>query len=235
MTRKREVAMDDSRPVGDELIDGQFRPERMNALADGIFAVVLTLLVLELKLPETDESILTLIRDDVRVFVAWLISFLVLARFWLVHHAVTARLQVCRIGTLVLNFGVLGTVSLLPFSADLLGTERVSEPWSTIVFAVNVGLISLSLGLLARHALRERGPLHSAQSRTVLSGHRSHHLYVLPAVALASALLAFVHPYVAVGLLVAEFLVAAAWGGWRVRAPSHLVRNPAPPALEGSP
>lgn len=227
--------MDDSRPVGDTHVDGQFKPERMNALADGIFAVVLTLLVLELRLPETDESILVLIRDDLRVFVAWLISFLVLARFWLVHHAVTARLRACRIGTLVLNFGVLGTVSLLPFSADLLGTERISEPWSTIVFAVNVGLISLSLGLLARHALREPGLLHPAQSRTVLGRHRSHHLYVLPAVAVASALLAFVHPYIAVGPLLVEFLVAAAWGGWGVRAPSHLVRTAAPAAVEGSP
>ena len=53
-----------------------FTIERMNALTDGVFAIVLTLLVLELKLPEKDESVLTLIGNDWHVFLAWLISFI---------------------------------------------------------------------------------------------------------------------------------------------------------------
>lgn len=224
----------DSRLKGDAPVEGQFKPERMNALTDGVFAIVLTLLVLELRLPETDESILALIRDDRRVFIAWLISFLLIARFWLVHHAVTARLQQCHVGTLALNFGVLGMVSLVPFSADLIGTVRITEPWSTIVFAGNVGLLSLSVGLLAWHALREPNLLHPDQSRTVLSRHRSHHLYVLPTVAMASAMLAFVHPYLAVGILLAEFVVFIAWGGWHVQTPSRLDRTRAHASMEGS-
>ena len=48
-----------------------FPIERMNALTDGVFAIVLTLLVLELKLPEKDESVLTLIANDWHVFLAW--------------------------------------------------------------------------------------------------------------------------------------------------------------------
>src|SRR3954469_15648752 len=111
----------------------QFATERMGALTDGVFAIVLTLLVLELRLPERDESILVLMRDDWRVFVAWLISFVLLARFWLVHHAVTAGLQKCHMKTLALNFVVLSTVSLVPFSADIIGIERIAEPWSTVV------------------------------------------------------------------------------------------------------
>lgn len=224
----------DARLEGDAPVEGQFKPERMNALTDGVFAIVLTLLVLELRLPETDESILVLMRDDQRVFIAWLISFLLIARFWLVHHAVTARLQQCHVGTLALNFAVLGTVSLVPFSADLIGTERIAEPWSTVVFAVNVGLLSLSVGLLARHALREPNLLHPAQSRTVLSRHRSHHLYVLPTVAMASALLAFVQPYLAVGVLVAELVAVIAWGGWHVQTPSRLYRTRPQASMEGS-
>ncbi|MFC8798025.1 TMEM175 family protein [Promicromonospora sp. NPDC057138] len=225
---------DDSRLKGDALVEGQFKPERMNALTDGVFAIVLTLLVLDLKLPETDESILALMSNDRRVFIAWLISFLLIARFWLVHHAVTARLQQCHVGTLALNFGVLGSVSLVPFSADLIGTERIAEPWSTIVFAGNVGLMSLSVGLLARHALREPYLLHPDQSRTVLSRHRSHHLYVLPTVAMASVLLAFVHPYLAVGVLLAEFVVVTVWGGWHFRTRSRLDRTRPHAFAEGS-
>lgn len=51
-----------------------FTPERMNALTEGVFAIVLTLLVLELRLPESGESILRLMHEDAQVFLAWLIS-----------------------------------------------------------------------------------------------------------------------------------------------------------------
>lgn len=183
------------------------KPERMNALTDGVFAIVLTLLVLELKLPEQDESILVLLRDDSHVFLAWLISFLAITRFWLVHHSVTAGMRQCHAVTLNLNFAVLGAVSLVPFSADIIGTERLSEPWSTVVFAANIGLLSLTVGLLARHAAREPHLLHPGHPVAVLVRHRAHHLYLLPTITLAAALLAFVHPYLAVGLLTAEFVL----------------------------
>lgn len=192
--------------------EDRFTPERVSALTDGVFAIVLTLLVLELRLPERDESILALMLDDWRVFVAWLISFVVLARFWLVHHAVTAGLRQCHTTTVALNFAVLGAVSLVPFSADILGTERISEPWSTVVFAVNVGLLSLTVGLLARHITRRPHLRDPDRSVTALSRYQLHHLFVLPAVALVSSLLAFVHPVPAVGLLLAEFLFFASSG-----------------------
>ncbi|GAA1860545.1 TMEM175 family protein [Myceligenerans crystallogenes] len=203
-------------------VEGQFTPERMNALTDGVYAIVLTLLVLELRLPETDESILMLMQDNARVFTAWLISFLLIARFWLVHHAVTARLRKCLLVTLVLNFAVLGLVSLVPFSTDVIGTERIVEPWSTIVFAVNVGLMSLSLGLLAAHALREPQLRHPDEPTAALNRHRSHHLYVLPAVATATILFAFVRPFLAIGVLLAEFVVVVVWGLWRFRTRTRL-------------
>ncbi|MCD4534275.1 DUF1211 domain-containing protein [Nocardioides sp. cx-169] len=190
--------------------------ERMSALSDGVFAIVLTLLVLELKLPERDESIVALLADDWHVFLAWLISFLAIARFWLVHHSITADLRQCHNGTLALNFSVLGAVTLVPFSADIIGTERVAEPWSTVVFAVNIGVLSVAVGLLARHATREAQLLHPDHAAELLARSRIHHLYLLPAVTLVAAALAFVAPYASVGLLLAEF-VAFGWLGGRRR------------------
>jgi len=223
---------DDSRLHENSPPGGEYTPERMNALTDGVFAIVLTLLVLELKLPEKDESILSLMVDDWRVFVAWLISFLLIARFWFVHHAVTAGLAQCRSATLALNFSVLGGVSLVPFSADLIGTERIAEPWSTVVFAINVGLLSLTVGLLARHALREPHLLHPGRPMTELARHRLHHLYVLPTVAMVSALLAFVEPYLAIGILLAEFVIFL-WSSWHTRPRSQPFRARTTAPLEG--
>jgi uncharacterized membrane protein len=132
-----------------------------------------------------------------------------------------------------LNFAVLGAVSLVPFSADLIGTERVAEPWSTVVFAANVGLLSLAVGLMARHVIREPHLLHTDRSRPALTRHRSQHLYVLPTVTAASALLSFAEPYLAVGILAGEFL-AFAWGGWHVRTSSRLHGARATASVEGS-
>ncbi|MGB5952630.1 MAG: TMEM175 family protein, partial [Ornithinimicrobium sp.] len=78
-----------------------FRVERLNALTDGVFAIALTLLVLELKLPNAGEgtAFLEALRQDWHVFFAWLISFVAIARFWIVHHSVVAQLERCHTGT----------------------------------------------------------------------------------------------------------------------------------------
>jgi len=197
----------DAQPTESHPAPPLYRTDRLNALSDGVFSIVLTLLVLDLKLPVRNESILTLMADDWHVFLAWLISFIAIARFWLVHHSITASLHQCHVGTLSRNFGVLGAVTLVPFSADIIGTERVQEPWSTVLFAVNLGLLSLTLGLLARHAVTEPNLRHPDHSVAELSRHLNHHLYLLPAVTVVAALLAFVEPYLALGAIAVEFLV----------------------------
>jgi uncharacterized membrane protein len=205
-----------------------FGLERLNALSDGVFAIILTLLVLELKLPDlaAGDTVPQALAENSHVFVAWLISFLAIARFWVVHHRITASLQRCSTGTLALNFAVLGAASLMPFTADTLGNAQIAEPWSTVIFAANFALVSLALGLLARHAATEVRLLRPEGAPTVLASYRRHHLVVLPLVSLGAAVLAFAHPYLAVALLALEFLVAV-WAGLR-RRPAGPGPRPAP-------
>lgn len=193
-----------------------FGTERLNAVTDGVFAIILTLLVLELKLGDLaeDDDVLGALADNRHEFVAWLISFLVIARFWMVHHAVTATLRRVHSGTIALTFSLLCAVSLMPFTADTLGSSRVSEPWSTVLFAANVALVSVALGMLARHAAAEPDLGRPDPPQTLLSRVRRHHLVVLPLVALVAAALAFTHPYLSIGLLLAESVVVA-WGALR--------------------
>lgn len=188
-----------------------FPIERLNALTDGVFAIALTLLVLELKLPDAaaGEDFLDAVTQDWHVFLAWLISFIAIARFWIVHHVVVAHMDRCHTGTIAINFAVLAAVSLMPFTADAIGTDKIAEPWSTVAFAANLGLMSLALGLLARHVVNEPALHHPDRAPAGLDFHRLHYLYRLPAIAVAAGLLAFVHPYLAITVLVAEVLVVA--------------------------
>ena len=64
---------------------------RLEALTDGIFAVAMTLLVIELKIPERSAihvpaDLATGVARQIPMFVAWMISFFVLAIFWFSHH-----------------------------------------------------------------------------------------------------------------------------------------------------
>lgn len=197
-----------------------FGLDRLNALSDGVFAIILTLLVLELKLPDlaAGQTMPDVLAENAHVFVAWLISFLAIARFWVVHHQITANLRVCRTATIAINFAVLGAASLMPFTADALGNAKIAEPWSTVIFAANFALVSLALGLLAHHAATEEGLLRTEGASTTLESYRRHHLVVLPLVSLGAAVLAFTHPYLSIALLAVEFIVAA-WAGLHRTSP----------------
>ena len=189
-----------------------FGPERLNALTDGVFAIILTLLVLELKAPElaAGDDVLGLLADNRHVFAAWIISFVAIARFWMVHHTVSSTMTSAQTATIVLTFVFLCAATLMPFTADTLGNTRIAEPWSTVLFAVNFALVSLALGLLALHA--ERKAKAANTNHPALGLAKRHHLVVLPIVAMVAAFLAFAHPYMALALLTLEFLAVAWWG-----------------------
>jgi uncharacterized membrane protein len=184
-----------------------FGIERLNALSDGLFAIVLTLLVLDLKLPERANpgDILDDLLGNYHDFIAWIISFVVLARFWMVHHTILARIGRCELGTIVRNFVLLAAITLMPFTASLIGTYRVTEPWSTAIFAANVAAASIALGVLAKHLTRHPGLLAADADRAVVDWHRRHHTVILPAVAVVVMGLAFVVPYLATLLIIIEF------------------------------
>jgi uncharacterized membrane protein len=99
---------------------------RLEALTDGIFAVAMTLLVIELKLPEhaTVRDASDLANGVVRLiptFIAWIISFFVLAIFWFSHHRLFHYVRIVDGRLLWLNILYLGFVSLMPFSSALAG------------------------------------------------------------------------------------------------------------------
>jgi uncharacterized membrane protein len=106
-----------------------FEKNRLEALIDGVFAVVLTLLVLDLKLP---ENVAFASNDDLwqhllgleRHFVIYVISFVVIAMYW-INHQVQFHFVVRTDRTLIwINFGYLLLVSFLPFATDLIGDHK---------------------------------------------------------------------------------------------------------------
>ena len=131
---------------------------RLEGLTDGIFAVAMTLLVIELKVPEHDavQAPADLAYGVLRLaptFAAWIISFFVLAIFWFSHHRLFHFVRVVDGGLLWLNILYLGLVSLMPFSSALAGTYP-GMLFSQSFYSANMMLLAL-LGLLKhRHVFR---------------------------------------------------------------------------------
>lgn len=195
--------------------------ERFGAFSDGVFAVAATLLVLEIKLPDPPRPGVELpseLYDNIPALIGWFVSFVVLARFWVVHHHVTDALARCSTHTIGLNFAFLGSISLLPFGASLVGTYEFETPWAQVVFSVGLGLSALMLGLFARHVARAEHL--RSQTEHDLDWVWLHHGLIVPLVMVTAAATAFFHPVVALMVIMAESVVVVI-GRLRASAQSH--------------
>jgi uncharacterized membrane protein len=146
---------------GDDYV---FEKTRIEALTDGIFAVTMTLLVLELKLPErglqpgpvTWETILTFL--DLRIE-SYLISFVVLCVFWLGHVRLMRLIKRVDHNFLWISLAFLLATTFVPFSTSLLSSHYRLQVVA-IVYGANIAVI-LALQFLAWHYVLDRPGLHA--------------------------------------------------------------------------
>jgi uncharacterized membrane protein len=119
---------------------------RTLAFTDGLFAIAMTLLVVDLAVPvlHNDHSVHELanrLNDDSAKFVSFFISFAVIGRYWMAHHTFVAALKRVDRGLISLNLVYLAFIAFLPFPTALLG-EYFTNPLSIVIYAVNVAIIS---------------------------------------------------------------------------------------------
>ena len=93
---------------------------RTLAFTDGLFAIAMTLLVVDLSVPviRDTDSVLQLanaLSDDKETFVSFFISFAVIGRYWLAHHAYISGLARIDRGLIALNLVYLAFIAFLPF------------------------------------------------------------------------------------------------------------------------
>jgi uncharacterized membrane protein len=168
-----------------------YPPERLGALTDGVFAIALTLLVLELKLPDpipVGVSLTQILIEDWHPFFGWLISFVVLARLWMIQHDTASSIQRCSSRTVLINFIFLATIALVPFTAHLVGVYELDEPPALQLFALLIAVNSIVLGWFVWSAEKDNGGT-GRRSRQVI-----HHLAVVPIIAVVTMVLASVSP-----------------------------------------
>jgi uncharacterized membrane protein len=128
---------------------------RIVAFSDGVFSIAITLLVLELKLPQhlADDRIWHALGEQREQFLAYAISFAVIARFWLVHHSFFSEVKAFDTRLIALNMLYLAFVVLIPFSSQVLGEYGGTLP-AVVVYSANLTGVVLVAQFMAWDARR---------------------------------------------------------------------------------
>ena len=137
-------------------VEDRFDTGRTDAFSDGVFAIAITLLVLELSVPEESlDELLQGILDQWPSYLAYGTSFWMISGVWLVHHAIFRRLRYADPTLMLLNLVLLMAVSFLPFPTKLMAEaiESVSaERVAVIFYGATLLLITLIVTSLGRYA-----------------------------------------------------------------------------------
>jgi uncharacterized membrane protein len=137
---------------------GHLHLTRIEALSDGIFAVALTILVLELKVPTLQDvhSVSELghqLRELLPKFLSWLISFIIVCKFWLNHQHIMGIARHADYTLMWLNALFLMGQSFIPFPTALMG-EYEGNPLAVSAFGVVMAVNTLLFIALHAYILR---------------------------------------------------------------------------------
>ena len=175
---------------------------RLEAFSDAVFAIILTIMVLEFKVPHGDE--LADLLPLWPVFISYVLSFVYVGIYWNNHHHIFHMVQSVNGSVLWANLGVLFWLSLLPFSTAWMGENHFAAiPMAVYCFVL--WMCAVSTHFLVKAIFRHEG-LDSALQQTVGDMRKNQASLVLTTLSMPAALL--LHPLVA-GLMVAS--VAGIW------------------------
>jgi len=133
---------------------------RLEAFSDGVFAIAITLLVLEIGVPEAGEGGLwEALTHEWPSFAAFAVSFLVIGIIWVNHHGVIDHISHATRPLLYLNLLVLFSVAFIPFPTALLAEHLdagVDEEVAAAVYMGAMSLMAVSFGVLWTYITNHR-------------------------------------------------------------------------------
>jgi uncharacterized membrane protein len=171
-----------------------FGIERIGALSDGVVAIAITLLILEIKIPShvTDGAVLwAQLKDQTPELTAWLISFAMIALVWYDQHYLFAHSSRTDSGYIIINMLQLGAVTLIPLGAHLVGRypeDALSETVFSTIMLLNGMLMALNAWYLSQHS-----ELHSKDEARFLHRRAVYHAISFPLAAVFAFTVAVLH------------------------------------------
>lgn len=172
---------------------------RLEAFSDGVFAIVITLLVLELRLPQGAGPLAPKLAAMVPQFMAYAIAFIIVGMTWIGHHGLFHLISRTDKTLMWLNLLVLICVSFVPFPSMVLGLYPM-HPVAIRLFAGTMLLASLSYNLIWWYAIKDCHLVRGDLDREVCRQQTIRGLQFIGIYALA-LLVSFLHPLAGLVLL----------------------------------
>lgn len=188
-------------PMEDKLFRyGVFTKSRVEAFSDGIFAIVVTLLVLELKVPElhgvnSSAELFNALLALVPKFIGWVISFLTVCIVWVNHHRIFELFKGINIVLFWLNVNMLLWISFVPFPTALIG-DYPHNPLAVASYGIVMFFTCLAFVSARIYGLRHPGLLKETVAMESYKENIKFAVIFGPVLYLVSAALAWVHTYI---------------------------------------
>ncbi|HTU96929.1 MAG TPA: TMEM175 family protein [Solirubrobacteraceae bacterium] len=143
---------------------------RLESFSDGVMAVAITLLVLDIVPPTLEASagrgLLYELGQNWPHYIAYVISFMTIGIIWINHHAMISRLREADHSILILNLVLLMTIAVLPFATELMADYLRADHGQKLAAGVYSGaflVMALAFSALNRHILLARAHMLSAE------------------------------------------------------------------------
>lgn len=209
------------RPLRDGFLRKRRLPKgRLEAFSDGVFAIAITLLVLELKVPPPSDALASAVLAEWPAYLGYLISFSFIGGSWIAHSTATRFLREVDAGWMRLNLVLLLLVSLLPFTTSLMATHlnQADARVATVLFGLNLTAAAALTSVMIRYAATTPGLAAGdiAESELVEFEKERRAALVLQAAATVLALFA---PVVAAVIFLVISLLLLLDPLWRLRQP----------------
>lgn len=128
-------------------------PDRLNAFADGVFAIVITLLVLELPVPEGADNLFPALLEEWPDFLAYVVSFVFVGGIWMTHSSITQLTAREDEVTFRLTLLMLFFVSLMPFTTSVMAGHLTGagSHLAVLLYGLDLFIASVALSAIMRY------------------------------------------------------------------------------------
>ncbi|MEO8112073.1 MAG: TMEM175 family protein [Ginsengibacter sp.] len=127
---------------------------RLQAFSDGVLAIIITIMVLELKVPHSDQLIS--LKPVMPVFLSYVLSFIYVGIYWNNHHHMFSAVDLINGKVLWANSHLLFWLSLTPFTSAWMGENNFSK-WPVILYGFVLMMNSIAYYILAQTLIKIQG------------------------------------------------------------------------------
>jgi uncharacterized membrane protein len=173
---------------------------RMEAFSDGVVAIIITIMVLEMKVPHGTD--LNVLKPILPVFLSYVLSFVYVAIYWNNHHHMLHTTEKVAGGIMWANMHLLFWLSLFPFATGWMGENHLA-PIPTAAYGVVLFMAAVAYYILQRTIIAHQG----RDSLLASAVGRDWKGKLSPALYLAGIVLSFVNSWIASAVYVAVALM----------------------------